>query len=114
MSRHLLRLFLFLIGLLAGLVYAWKISPVQYTNVPLAALRADYRTDYVMAVAEAYQEEQNLDLAIRRLSLLGTASPITYVQEALIYAQTHNFDEGEIAILESFAQALTNAFQNKP
>lgn len=114
MSRHLLRLFLFLIGLLAGIIYAWKISPVQYTNVPLSALRADYRADYVMAIAEAYQEEQNLDLAIRRLSLLGTASPLTYVQEALIYAQTHNFDEGEIALLESFVQALTHTSSSNP
>ncbi len=107
MSRHLLRLLFFLIGLAAGIFYAWKIAPVRYTDVPLAALRADYRTDYVMAVAEAYQNEQDLNLAISRLKLLNPASPLTPVQEALLYAQTHAFEEREVAFLQSLIQALS-------
>ncbi len=107
MLRHLLRLLFFLIGLAAGIFYAWKIDPVRYTDVPLAALRADYRTDYVMAVAEAYQREQDLNLAISRLKLLNPTSPLTPVQEALLYAQTHAFEKREVAFLQSLIQALS-------
>ncbi len=106
MLRHLLRLLFVFIGLAAGLFYGWRIAPVRYTDVPLSALRADYRTDYVMAVAEAYHAEQDLPRAIRRLALLGPAEPLNYVQEALIYAQAHSFDVREIALLEALAQAL--------
>ncbi|MEJ5241347.1 MAG: hypothetical protein WHS87_09130 [Anaerolineales bacterium] len=107
MSRHLLRLLLFLIGLAAGIFYAWKIAPIRYTDVPLSALRADYRTDYVLAIAEAYQSEQDLNLAISRLKWLNPTSPLTPVQEALLYAQAHGFDEREIAFLQSLVQALS-------
>ena len=106
MSRHWLRLLCLLIGLAIGLFYAWKVAPVRYTNVPLSALRADYRTDYVMAIAEAYQAEQDLPRAIRRLAFLGPMEPLSYVQEALIYAQAHAFEAREIAMLQALAQAL--------
>jgi hypothetical protein len=61
-----------LIGIALGLVYGWKISPVQYTDVPPTILREDYRADYVLMVAEAHQHEQNPEAAARRLAIFGS------------------------------------------
>jgi hypothetical protein len=38
-------------GLALGLVYGWRINPVQYTDITPDVLRIDYRSDYVLMVA---------------------------------------------------------------
>lgn len=95
-----------LIGIALGLVYGWKISPVQYTDVPPNILREDYRTDYVLMVAEAHQNEQDPESAARRLAIFGSESPAQIVTSALEYASNNGFTESEILLLQNLLSAM--------
>jgi len=75
MPRWLQTLLLVLLGLAAGLFYGWRIAPVEYVDLAPNTLRADYRAEYILMVAEAYQTEEDLNLAARCLALLDSAPP---------------------------------------
>jgi hypothetical protein len=95
------------IGVAAGLVYGWLISPVEYTDAPPGILRADYRADYALMTAEAYQKDRDADAAARRLALLGSEPPAQIAASALQYATDNGFTQNEILAL----QGLLNAMQ---
>jgi hypothetical protein len=95
-----------IVGLVAGLLYGWLIQPVEFVDTTPDSLRADYRTDYVLMVAEAFQAEQDLNLASRRLAVLGPAQPHTMVETALVYAQEEGFIQSDLARLENLADEL--------
>ncbi len=67
------------LGMAAGLLYGWVISPVQYVDTAPASLRADYKAEYALMVAEAYAREGDLDRARATLSTLGLPAPADYV-----------------------------------
>ena len=52
-------------GIGLGLLYGWVIDPVDFVDLTPETLRADYRADYILMVAEAYDSEHDLDLAAR-------------------------------------------------
>ena len=70
-----------LIGLALGFAAGWWLWPVQYTNTAPAVLRQDYRDDYVVMVATAYEVEGSLDQALERLRLLDPGDPSVPVVE---------------------------------
>jgi hypothetical protein len=107
MTRWLKYLIPLLVGTTLGLVYGWALSPIQYTDATPNILRADYRADYVLMVAEAHQREQNPATSARRLAMLGSEAPAKIVASALDYATKNNFTQIEIALL----QGLLNAMQ---
>ncbi len=94
------------LGIVVGLLYGWMIDPVQFTDTTPDALRIDYRTDYVLMVAEAYQTEQSEDEAARRLAILGSQSPALLVGEAYNYARTANYAEADLALLQELSFAM--------
>ncbi|MBU4224304.1 MAG: hypothetical protein KKC71_00585 [Chloroflexi bacterium] len=106
MSRWQKFFIMIALGLAAGLVYGWVISPVEYTNTTPDTLRADYRRDYVLMAAEVFNADQNLDQAARRLGILGSEHPARIATQALNYAQQANFPESDLALLQSLATAL--------
>jgi hypothetical protein len=95
-----------LIGIALGLVYGWVIAPVQYIDVTPNILRADYRADYVLMVAEAYQNEQDPETAARRLAILGSESPALIATSALNYATNNGFTQNEILLLQGLLTAM--------
>ena len=88
------------LGLAAGLYYGWSIAPVEYIDASPGAMHIDYRSDYIVMVAEAYQNEENLDLAARRLALLGSAPPAEIIQEILDNPPDSGFSEEDNEKLE--------------
>jgi hypothetical protein len=94
------------VGVVFGLVYGWVISPVQYTDAPPSILREDYRTDYVLMVAEAHQSEQDAEAAARRLAILGSESPAQIVTSALDYATNNGFTNDEVLLLQNLLTAM--------
>ncbi len=100
MPRWIQALLAAALGLAAGLFYGWRIAPVEYIDASPGALHADYRSDYAIMVAEAYQTEGDLDLAARRLALLGSAHPAEIIQETLDYIQNAGFSKDDIENLE--------------
>jgi hypothetical protein len=102
------------IGLAAGLLYGWLISPVEYVDTTPDSLRLDYRTDYVLMVAEAYAADQNLELARVRLAALGTQPPTQILEQALEFALQVNFNPSDLIHLERLTQALNTQEAQQP
>jgi hypothetical protein len=94
------------IGIGLGLAYGWVISPVEYTDVTPDVLREDYRVDYVLMTAEAYQNDFDTEAAARRIALLGSESPSAIVSSALEYANVNGFTQSEISALQTLLTAM--------
>lgn len=94
------------IGMALGLVYGWVIDPIQYTDITPNLLREDYQVDYILMVAEAYQQDFDAETAARRLAILGSESPASLTTSALEYANRNNFTPNEIQTLQSLLTAM--------
>jgi len=106
MNRWLTTLIALALGITLGLVYGWVIDPVQYTDVTPDALRIDYRTDYVLMVAEAYRAEQDPALAARRLAVLGSEPPAVIAGEAESFARQAGYPNDDLALIQEMSVAL--------
>ncbi len=93
-------------GLGLGLAYGWAIDPVQYVDVTPDLLRADYRADYVLMVAEAHVREQDAELSARRLAMLGGEDPAKMVEDTLLYAAQNGFTQPEMLALKGLLTAM--------
>jgi len=113
MPRWLFSLIALAIGIGLGLFYGWEINPVQFVDTTPASMRADYRADYVLMTAEAYHADQNTELAIRRLAVLGSSSPAQIAAQALQSAQSLGYTRNDIALLQDLTRAL-QAYQPVP
>jgi hypothetical protein len=103
MKRWIYFLLAVLIGVAAGLYYGWELNPVEYVETTPATLRIDFQTDYVLMVAEAYQGEGDLDLAARRLAVLGETPPAEIVRQAMIYAAQIAYADSDQDLLGKLA-----------
>lgn len=106
MSRWTKFLIAILLGAGGGLFYGWVVNPVEYVDIAPASLRVDYRTDYVLMVAESYQVDHDLGLAVRRLAALGSSAPTDIVANALNYGLQHEFAAQDLSLLQSLGEAL--------
>jgi hypothetical protein len=106
MSRWLAPLLALIIGIALGLAYGWVISPVEYVDTTPDTLRADYRADYVLMVAEAYQAEQDPELAVHRLAILGSQTPGEIASQGLEDARRIGFSEADLALLQKLTTAM--------
>lgn len=94
------------IGIGLGLVYGWVLDPIEYTDVTPDVLREDYRVDYVLMTAEAYQNDFDSEAAARRLAVLGSQPPSSIVSSALNYANLNAFTPEEMRALQSLLTAM--------
>lgn len=94
------------IGAGLGLFYGWAIAPVEYTDVTPDLLRQDYQVDFVLMTAEAYQNDFDSATAARRLALLGSEPPATFVTSTLEYASANNFTAEELRVLQALLTAM--------
>lgn len=58
------------IGVVIGLLYAWTVQPVQYTNTTPASLRPNFKDQYRSLIALAYLTNSDMVRAKARLELL--------------------------------------------
>lgn len=96
-------------GLALGLVIGW-LWPVQYTNTAPSVLRQDYRDDYVVMVASAYEIEGDPERARERLVLLDAeepAAPVVELGERLVEAGGGAEDIVRLARLAWALKAIT-------
>ena len=106
MGRWLFFLLAIALGAVAGMYYGWVISPVEYVDTAPDSLRIDYKTDYVLMVAEAYRVENSLGLAVRRLALLGSDPPLDMVSTALTFATQIGYYPADLVLMQDLAQDL--------
>jgi hypothetical protein len=106
MSRLTKFLIAVLLGAAAGLFYGWVVNPVEYVDIAPVSLRVDYKTDYVLMVAEAYQVDHDLGLAVHRLALLGSTAPTDTVANALSYALQHEYASQDLSLFQLLGEDL--------
>ncbi len=94
------------IGIALGVVYGWVIDPIEYTDVTPNILREDYRVDYVLMVAEAYQNDRDAETAARRLAIFGSESPAQIVTASLDFASKNGFTQNEMINLQGLLTAM--------
>jgi hypothetical protein len=106
MPRWLTPLIFTIIGIAMGLFYGWIINPVKFVDTTPASLRVDYRTDYVLMVAEGYHADQNVELAVRRLAIFGSETPATLAAQALQMGRQTNYSEKDLSLLQELTRAM--------
>ena len=100
-------------GIGLGLLYGWVVDPVHFVDLTPDTLRADYRADYILMVAEAYQSDKDADLAARRLAIFGSDPPAGIAAQALQFGPLAGFSPSELTALEELVAAL-RAWQPSP
>lgn len=95
-----------ILGASIGLLYGWVIRPVEYIDTAPASFRADYRSDFVLMIAEAYAQENDLELARIRLASLGSQPPINFVLTAIEYGVEQGFNQNDLQTLNRLAVDL--------
>ena len=95
MSRWLQTLLIAILGLAAGLFYGWRIAPVEYIDTTPNTLHQNYKNEYILMIAETFQDHGDLDLAARQLALLGSEHPSEIIQTGLD-ANTYNESDLEL------------------
>jgi hypothetical protein len=95
-----------LVGVAGGIFYGWVANPVRYVDTPPSNLRSDYKTDYVLMVAEVYSAEKDVAQASTRLAVLGGGSPLRLVQEAILNARKLGYIQKDVDLLAALAAAL--------
>jgi hypothetical protein len=106
MSRWSKFLIAVILGAAAGLFYGWVVNPVEYVDIAPISLRADYKADYVLMVAESYQVDHDLGIAVQRLARLGSSAPKDIVANALNYALQHQYAPQDMAVIQLLGEDL--------
>lgn len=104
--RWLFFLIFIALGVVAGLIYGWVINPAQYTDASPGLLMEDYRTDYVLMVAETFNSGQDLGVAIDRLGYLESPAPVQAVVEAVDFAGRVGYHPDDLLQMRNLLSAL--------
>lgn len=112
MSRWFFFFLAIAFGIALGLLYGWVGNPVRYVDTSPDTLSRDYKSDYVLMVAEAYKAESDLAAALRRLALLGNSPPGDIVREATLFAESLGYSDNDVNLMRALSAALEAGAQN--
>jgi len=108
-------------GIALGVAIGWWLWPVAYTNNAPDVLRQDYRDEYILMTAAAYDVDGRLDRARERLTLLHPqepAAPVIELAKRLIEAGGSAEDIARLArmawALGATAPELTPYLEGQP
>ncbi len=104
------------LGVIAGLIFAWLIYPVIYEDTTPATLTEDYKKIYIRIIAEVYAATNDLERATSRLNLLEDADVVltlgAHAQRALAEGQENQ--ARALALLASAIQMDQSAGEIPP
>lgn len=106
MPRWLVALGIGILGIGLGLLFGWIIDPVKFIDTPPASLRADYRADYVLTIAESYHATKDTDFARRQLAILGSDAPAILCARALQTAAQVGYSSEDRALMQELMLAM--------
>jgi len=95
------------LGVAAGLVFAWVISPVRYVDTAPTSLRDDFKSQYRALIAVAYLYSGDLQRARVRLNTLGQANPAGELALQAQVALAEGRPESEVQALTLLSAALS-------
>lgn len=105
-KRFIFFLIAILVGIGLGVLIGWNVAPVRYTETGPHTLRQDYKTDYVLMVAELYQADGDIAMAMARLAYLGDDPPRRITQNAIAYAQEAGYSPGDLELMLILSEDL--------
>ena len=96
-----------LVGIGAGLAFGWMMMPpAAPTNAPFGSLRADFKTDLVLMVAEGFQTEPDSMQALEQLDKLDESDPITLLGNSIQYAQAIGYPEEDLKLMQDLLNSM--------
>jgi hypothetical protein len=105
-KRFALFILMICVGLTGGLLYGWVLNPVQFEDTSPDMLRADYKADFVLMVAEIYSADQDIEAAKERLRMLSSQTPLFTVVQGISYGRELNYPLADLDLMSQMAQAL--------
>ncbi|HOE34947.1 MAG: hypothetical protein GX415_05210 [Chloroflexi bacterium] len=114
MKQKGLRIFFFILAILlgagAGMAFGWLFMPASAPkNADLPQLRADYKTDLALMVAETYAREKDLYAALDRLARIEPDDPYSLLVNAVNYAQGVGYQESDVNLIKALIDAIDPA-----
>ncbi len=97
------------LGLGVGLLLAWVVFPVRYTETSPDTLRPEFKEAYRALIARAYAYDHNLPRARARLRLLGESAPAGALAAQAQRALAAGRPSAEVHALGALAAALGEA-----
>ena len=97
------------IGLAAGLLFAWVISPVKYVDTEPASLASQVKDQYRQVIAQAYLSNHDLGRARQRIELVDPGSSLQFLA-----AQAQRMLAENASPQEARALAILAADMSKP
>ncbi|NPV76499.1 MAG: hypothetical protein HPY59_08990 [Anaerolineae bacterium] len=97
------------IGLVAGILYSWLVSPVQFMDTDPASLHPDFRAEYRALIAQAYLADGDLGRAQMRLALLRDENPAAALEAQSKQAQEASRPDREVQALAALAAGLAQS-----
>jgi hypothetical protein len=82
------------------------IDPVEYVDTHPESLRDDFKTDYVLMVAETYQVDRDIQMAVERLEFLGNSKPETIIENAMYFAVQSDYAVADLGLLRLLSDAV--------
>jgi hypothetical protein len=102
-----------LAGIGIGLLFGWVILPAQYTDTTPDTLRVDFRTDYVLMVAESYSRDGDLPEAMRRLVFLEEALPDEIIRQAILFAEPR-YSDADLEMMRQLYEDVRAVITGQP
>ena len=109
-SRFIWFLIMIVIGGGAGLYYAWYVKPAEFVDAALFNLRSDYKTDYVLMVAEIYDKDHDRLHAFMRLDELlasGNETRESVVEDAIKQAEGFGYAPVDLQKMYHLQEVIT-------
>lgn len=109
-NRFVWFLIMIIIGGAAGLYYAWYVKPAEFVDAALFNLRSDYKTDYVLMVAEIYDKDHDRLHAFMRLDELLASNSETresVVEDAISRAEGFGYAPVDLQKMYHLQEVIT-------
>lgn len=106
MSRILVILLFVAAGFGLGLAYGRLVAPVEYVDADPASLRIDYRSDFVLMVAERYAADHDAVGAVSHLELLGAQAADRVSAEAIQFGQSAHYAGSDLELMQQLLRAV--------
>ncbi len=108
--RHILFGLTILTGFVFAVYQGWAQRPVSAQDAPPSMLRADFQSDYVLMVAEAYSADGDAQRAISQLGFLATEgepyNPYGMASDALIFGEENGYSSRDLDLLLALQSGL--------
>lgn len=109
-NRYSLFVAAILLGFIAAVYYGWVARPITVRDADPTVLREDFRSDYVLMVAEAYAVDHEVERAIGALGWLSKEqeeyNPLVFVGEAMAFGVDAGYSVADLELQQNLSAAL--------